>query len=86
MRLSDIPAGLFLENARTNMQTALDDFNAKHIELTTARRNTRSIKVAERCGFIREAVLSNTRIDKAGVVDDTACMCSQAPYLDKGFH
>ncbi|WP_017254484.1 GNAT family N-acetyltransferase [Pseudomonas tolaasii] len=75
MRLSDIPAGLLrssrLENARTNMQTALDDFNAKRIELTTAGRNTRSIKVAGRCGFIREAVLSNTRIDKAGVVDDT---------------
>ena len=50
---------------------ALEHFNAKRIELTTAGRNTRSIKVAERCGFIREAVLSNTRIDKAGVVDDT---------------
>lgn len=50
---------------------AVQFFKAKRIELTTARRNIRSIRVAERCGFICEAVLANARIDKAGVVDDT---------------
>ncbi len=50
---------------------AVEFFNAKRIALTTAARNTRSIRVAERCGFECEAVLSNARIDKAGVVDDT---------------
>lgn len=50
---------------------AVEFFNAKRIDLTTARRNTRSIKVAERCGFECEAVLSNARVDTAGVVDDT---------------
>lgn len=50
---------------------AVKFFNANRIELTTARRNTRSIRVAERCGFTCEAVLSNARIDDTGLMDDT---------------
>jgi len=50
---------------------AAEYFHAKRIELTTAGRNLGSIKVAERCGFEREAVLANARRDKAGVLDDT---------------
>ena len=50
---------------------AVEYFHAKRLELTTAGRNLRSINVAERCGFKREALLTNARRDKSGVVDDT---------------
>ncbi|MEB0105536.1 GNAT family protein [Pseudomonas sp. MH9.3] len=70
VRFSDIPAALLRS---THLQLAAPTIAkaAKRIDLTTARRNTRSINVAERCGFECEAVLSNARIDNAGVVDDT---------------
>ncbi|AZF50151.1 MULTISPECIES: GNAT family N-acetyltransferase [unclassified Pseudomonas] len=44
---------------------------AKRVEIKTARRNVRSIKVAERCGFQLEMVIPNARFDNAGVMDDT---------------
>ncbi len=59
---------------------ALDFFNAKRLEIRTAKRNTRSIRVAERAGFQLEAILVNERIDKNGELDDTCIyVCPKLP-------
>ena len=50
---------------------AADFLGAKRIELKTARRNIYSIRVAQRAGFECEAILRDSRVDNAEVVDDT---------------
>ncbi|QGY30389.1 GNAT family N-acetyltransferase [Pantoea cypripedii] len=50
---------------------AYNFLNAKRLEIRMAGRNIRSRRIAERCGFLREAVLRNNRIDGFGNVDDT---------------
>ncbi|TCL06186.1 GNAT family N-acetyltransferase [Sodalis ligni] len=50
---------------------ALDVLKANRLEIRTAGKNIRSAAVALRCGFKREAVLSNERLDVHGRLDDT---------------
>ncbi|EDM66671.1 Hypothetical ribosomal protein N-acetyltransferase [Moritella sp. PE36] len=47
-------------------------YHAKRIEIRTAESNLASRRVAERCKFVLEAVLSNERILPSGAVDNTA--------------
>ncbi|MDF2911901.1 GNAT family N-acetyltransferase [Pantoea agglomerans] len=59
------------EACRMVTKIASDFFNAKRIEIRTARRNVRSKSVALKCGFRLEAILASDRLDSTGVIDDT---------------
>ncbi len=50
---------------------ALSVFKANRLEIRTAGKNIRSAAVALRCGFKREAILSNERLDGHGLMDVT---------------
>ncbi|MEN4522757.1 GNAT family N-acetyltransferase [Pantoea agglomerans] len=63
--------GIMPEACKLATKIASDFFNAKRIEIRTARRNVRSQSVALKCGFRPEAILASDRLDSAGVIDDT---------------
>ena len=50
---------------------AYHHLKSKRLEIRMARRNIRSSKLAERCGFYCEEILKNNRIDGFGCLDDT---------------
>jgi RimJ/RimL family protein N-acetyltransferase len=50
---------------------AFDQCSARRVEIRASTRNQRSIRVAERLGFEREAILRHHRRENDGTLRDT---------------
>lgn len=57
--------GYMTEAVNAISQYAFDKLNANRVQICTQRDNIKSAAVAARCGFIKEAVLKNYRLDLA---------------------
>jgi RimJ/RimL family protein N-acetyltransferase len=65
--------GFVSEAARGAIPWIFDTFKAHRISLLTDDTNLRSIRVAERCGFVREGHLRENKLRPGGEITGTVC-------------
>lgn len=63
--------GLITEGVRALAEYALQQLGAQRVFMTMDARNERSVRLAERAGFVREGTLRNERFDLQGRLRDT---------------
>lgn len=75
--------GIVTEAARTLAHLAFDVLGARRVEVRMDARNARSLRVAERAGFVFEGVLRQDMLDVAGQPRDT-CVYSRVRGTGEG--
>jgi RimJ/RimL family protein N-acetyltransferase len=82
VRTSLTGRGLASEAVRAIAQVAFDQLGLTGLQIKTSERNMASQRVAERAGFMREALLDDGRIDPGGIPSRTVLFVRRRPEID----